>query len=121
MIRRHPIVATAVGIPLVLTLTLATLVSLWLAGVQIPGASAARWFTITKTANADYTPTPGLAGVNPRTDYFFKGSIGLLYEVNPHYSIGPLYEFSSGTTTDVAAGGPQYTRNFFSIRLVARR
>ncbi len=69
---------------------------------------------------ADYTAAPGLA-VNPRSDYFFKGSIGLLYEVNPHYSIGPLYEFSSGTTTDVAAGGPQYTRNFFSIRLVARR
>ena len=58
MIRRHPIVATVVGIPLVLTLTLGTLVSLWLAGVPIPGASAARWFTITKTANADYTPSP---------------------------------------------------------------
>ena len=58
MIRRHPVVATLVAIPLVLTLSLATLVSLWLAGVQIPGASAARWFTITKTANADYTPSP---------------------------------------------------------------
>lgn len=70
---------------------------------------------------ADYTPVPGLAGVNPRTDYFVKASIGLLYEVRPEYSIGPLYEFSQGTTTDVAAGGPQFTRNFFSIRLVARR
>ncbi len=70
---------------------------------------------------ADYTPVPGLAGVNPRTDYFVKASIGLLYEVRPQYSIGPLYEFSQGTTTDVAAGGPQFTRNFFSIRLVARR
>ena len=58
MIRRHPVAATLVAIPLVLTLSLATLVSLWLAGVQIPGASAARWFTITKTANADYTPSP---------------------------------------------------------------
>ena len=58
MIRRHPIVATVVGIPLVLTLTLGTLVALWLAGVQVPGAAAARWFTITKTANADYTPAP---------------------------------------------------------------
>jgi hypothetical protein len=70
---------------------------------------------------ADYTPVAGLAGVNPRTDYFVKASIGLLYEVRPQYSIGPLYEFSQGTTTDVAAGGPQFTRNFFSIRLVARR
>jgi LCP family protein required for cell wall assembly len=58
VIRRHPVVAIVVGIPVVLTLTLTTLISLWLAGVQIPGASAARWFTITKTANADYTPAP---------------------------------------------------------------
>jgi hypothetical protein len=70
---------------------------------------------------ADYTPAPGVAGVNPRTDSFIKGSIGLLYEVRPQYSIGPLYEYSQGWSTDVPAGGPQYTRNFFSIRLVARR
>ena len=70
---------------------------------------------------ADYTPVPGLAGVNPRTDYFVKASFGLLYEVRPQYSIGPLYEYSQGWTSDVTAGGPQYSRNFFSIRLVARR
>jgi hypothetical protein len=70
---------------------------------------------------ADYTPIPGLAGVNPRTDYFIKATLGLLYEVRPQYSIGPLYEYSQGWSSDVAAGGPQYTRNFFSIRLVARR
>lgn len=58
MIRRHPIVATLVGLPLVVCLSLGTLVALWLAGVQVPGASAARWFTLTKTANADYTPGP---------------------------------------------------------------
>jgi hypothetical protein len=70
---------------------------------------------------ADYTPAPGVAGVNPRTDTFIKASIGLLYEVRPQYSIGPLYEYSQGSSSDVAAGGPQYTRNFFSIRLVAKR
>jgi len=69
---------------------------------------------------ADYTPVPGL-GANPRTDYFIKASLGLLYEVRPQYSIGPVYEYSQGTTTDVAAGGPQFTRNFFSVRLIARR
>lgn len=58
MIRRHPILATLVIVPTVLVLSLSTLVALWLAGVQVPGASAARWFTITKTANADYTPAP---------------------------------------------------------------
>jgi Putative beta-barrel porin 2 len=70
---------------------------------------------------ADYTPAPGVSGVNPRTDTFVKASIGLLYEVRPQYSIGPLYEYSQGSSTDVAAGGPQYSRNFFAIRLVARR
>lgn len=70
---------------------------------------------------ADYTPVPGLAGVNPRTDTFIKASIGLLYEVRPQYSIGPLYEYSQGSSTDVLAGGPQFTRNMFSIRLVAKR
>jgi len=58
VIRRHPVVATLVAVPLVLVLSLTTLVALWLAGVQVPGASAARWFTITKTAAADYTPSP---------------------------------------------------------------
>ena len=70
---------------------------------------------------ADYTPAPGVAGVNPRTDYFIKASIGLLYEVRPQFSIGPLYEYSQGSSSDVAAGGPQYNRNFFAIRLVAKR
>ena len=69
---------------------------------------------------ADYTPVPGL-GANPRTDYFIKVSLGLLYEVRPQYSIGPVYEYSQGTTTDITAGGPQFTRNFFSVRLIARR
>ena len=70
---------------------------------------------------ADYTPAPGVSGVNPRTDYFVKASLGLLYEVRPQYSIGPVYEYSQGWSTDVAAGGPQYSRNFFAIRLVAKR
>ena len=52
MIHRHPIRAVLVGLPLVVMLSFGTLVALWLAGVQVPGASAARWFTLTKTANA---------------------------------------------------------------------
>ena len=57
MIRRHPVRAALIGIPLVVTLSFATLIALWLSGVSVPGASAARWFTLTKTANADYTPS----------------------------------------------------------------
>ena len=70
---------------------------------------------------ADYTPAPGVTGVSPRTDYFVKASLGFLYEVRPQYSIGPIYEYSQGWSTDVPAGGPQYSRNLFSIRLVAKR
>ena len=69
---------------------------------------------------ADYTPVPG-TGTAPRTDYFFKGSLGALYEVRPQYSIGPVYEYTQGWSTDVLAGGPQFNRSLFSIRLVMRR
>ena len=69
---------------------------------------------------ADYTPVPG-TGTPPRTDYFFKGSLGLLYEVRPQYSIGPVYEYTQGWTTDVLTGGPQFSRSLLSVRLVVRR
>lgn len=71
--------------------------------------------------SAAYTPAVGVSGVNPRTDYFFKGAIGLLYELRPQFSIGPLYEYTQGWSSDVAAGGPSYSRSLFSIRLVVKR
>ena len=71
-------------------------------------------------STADYTPVPG-TGTPPRTDYFVKASIGALYEVRPQYSIGPVYEYTQGWSTDVATGGPQFNRSLFSIRLVLRR
>ena len=58
MIRRHPLRTVLVSVPLVVMLTFGTIVALWLAGVSVPGASASRWFTVTKTANANYTPSP---------------------------------------------------------------
>lgn len=70
---------------------------------------------------ADYTPASGVPNVSPRTDYFFKGSIGLMYSLRPQVQIGPLYEYTQGWSTNVPAGGPQYNRNMFSIRLTARR
>ncbi|MGQ0580723.1 MAG: outer membrane beta-barrel protein [Reyranella sp.] len=75
----------------------------------------------TSINTADYTPATGVANVAPRTDYFFKGSIGLMYSLRPQVQIGPLYEYMQGWSTDVAAGGPAYTRNMFSIRLIAKR
>lgn len=69
---------------------------------------------------ADYSPAPG-SGTPARTDYFFKASLGALYEVRPEYSIGPVYEYTQGWSSDVAAGGPQFNRSLFSLRLVIRR
>ncbi len=69
---------------------------------------------------AQYSPVPG-SGVGPRTDYFWRASLGLLYSLRPQLQIGPLYEHSTGSSTDVASGGPSYTRDVISIRLVAKR
>ena len=68
--------------------------------------------------NADYTPYPGLAP--PRTDTFITAKLGLLYTLRPQIEIGPLIEYSQGSSTDPVAG-PSFTRQIFSIRLIARR
>jgi len=70
---------------------------------------------------ADYTPVSGLPNVNPRTDYFWRSSIGVMYSLRPQVAIGPLYEHTNGWSSDVAAGGPSYTRDVISIRLIAKR
>ena len=75
----------------------------------------------TSLTSADYTPAFGVPNVAPRTDYFFKGSLGVMYSLRPQVQIGPLYEYMQGWSTDVPAGGPAYTRNTLSIRLVAKR
>lgn len=69
---------------------------------------------------SQYSPVPG-SGVGPRTDYFWRASLGLLYSLRPQVQIGPLYEHFTGSSTDVANGGPSYTRDVISIRLVAKR
>jgi len=69
---------------------------------------------------AQYTPAPG-SGVGPRTDYFWRASLGLLYSLRPQVQIGPLYEHMTGSSTDVANGGPSYTREVISLRVVAKR
>lgn len=58
-LRRHPFITATVSIPLVIALTLAGGFMLWLNGVRLPYASGAVWFSVTKTAAADYTPAPG--------------------------------------------------------------
>jgi hypothetical protein len=67
---------------------------------------------------ADYTAIPG-TGASPRTDYFFRGQIGLLYSLRPEIQIGPVFEYAKGSSTNSL--GPSYDRQVFSIRLIAKR
>ena len=92
-------------------------------GVDFTYEINGEWMAVGGTSinTAQYNPAFGVANVSPRTDYFFKGSIGLMYSLRPQVQIGPLYEYTNGWSTDVAAGGPSYSRNMFSIRLTARR
>ena len=69
---------------------------------------------------SQYNPVAG-SGVGPRTDYYWRASLGLLYALRPQVMIGPLYEHTSGSSTDVANGGPSYTREVISIRVVGAR
>ena len=69
---------------------------------------------------ADYAPADGVQGVNPRTDYFMRGQIGLLYSIKPEIQIGPFFEYSRASSTD-ATNGPSYDRQIYSIRLIAKR
>lgn len=59
ILRRRPLLATLLAVPLLLGLALGGLVAAWLAGWRVPGASGAVWFDVTKTAASDYTPEPG--------------------------------------------------------------
>jgi hypothetical protein len=67
---------------------------------------------------ADYTPIAG-SGAPPRTDTYLRGQIGLLYTLRPQVQIGPMIEYSSGSSTD-PVNGPSYQRQIFSVRLIAK-
>jgi len=67
---------------------------------------------------ADYSLVEG-SGAGPRTDYFFRGQIGLLYSIRPEIQIGPFFEYSRGSSTNSL--GPSYDRQIYSIRLIAKR
>ncbi len=67
---------------------------------------------------SQYSPIDG-TNADPRTDYFFRGQLGLLYTIRPEIQIGPFYEYSQGWSTNSL--GPSYDRHIFSIRLIAKR
>jgi hypothetical protein len=67
---------------------------------------------------ADYTPVIGL-GAPPRTDTYLRGQLGVLYTLRPQVQIGPMVEYSSGSSTD-PINGPSFQRQIFSVRLIAK-
>jgi hypothetical protein len=67
---------------------------------------------------ADYNPVAGL-GAPQREDSFARGSLGFLWAPRPQFSIGPVFEYTQGSSTDQT--GPAYTRQLISIRLSAKR
>ncbi len=67
---------------------------------------------------ADYTIVPG-SGAPSRTDTYLRGQIGLLYTLRPQVQIGPMIEYSSGSSTD-PVNGPSFQRQIFAVRLIAR-
>ncbi|MBS0546316.1 MAG: outer membrane beta-barrel protein [Proteobacteria bacterium] len=67
---------------------------------------------------SEYNPIDGL-GATPRTDTFTRASLGLLYMFRPQLSIGPVFDYTKGGSTD--STGPAYDRQLFSIRLSAKR
>lgn len=73
---------------------------------------------------ADYQPADqgalGLAApAAARQDAFARGSIGFLWQPRPQFSIGPIFEYTQGSSSEPT--GPAYTRQLLSIRLSARR
>jgi hypothetical protein len=68
---------------------------------------------------ADYQPVDGL-GATPRQDGFFRGQLGFLYSFRPQVQIGPVCEYTQGSTS-IPGAGPTYNRQICSVRLTARR
>ena len=112
MIRRHPLRTVLVGLPLVITLAFGSLVALWLAGGSVPGASASRRFTVTKTANANYTPSPDkpvfllAIGNDGRTgDTVTRGDAIHLIGVNPMLHQATILDIPRDTGMNIPGHG----------------
>jgi hypothetical protein len=67
---------------------------------------------------ADFAPVD--TSVAPRSDKILRGRIGFFYQLRPQVGIGPVFEYTQGSSTD-PTNGPTYERETISIRLTARR
>lgn len=69
--------------------------------------------------NAEYNPVDATV-TQPRTDRIYRGQLGVLYSFRPEFQIGPVFEYTKGTSTD-NVGGPAYDRQVVFLRLVGKR
>lgn len=111
-LRRHPLAATLLALPLVVALAFAGITAAWLAGWSVPGASAAVWFDVTKTAAADYTPRPGepvfilAIGNDGRPgDTVTRGDAIHLIGVNPATGQATILDFPRDTGMQIPGHG----------------
>jgi LCP family protein required for cell wall assembly len=112
VIRRHPILTTLIAIPVATAVAFGVLMSLWLAGIQVPGASAQRWFTLTKTGVANYTPSTNepvfllALGNDGRTgDTVTRGDAIHLIGINPALRQGTILDIPRDTGMAIPGHG----------------
>ena len=68
----------------------------------------------------DYNPADGNPAGTPRTDKTLRFALGFQYQLNPRVGIGPMFEYTNGSSTDTT-NGPSYSRETLSLRLSAKR
>ena len=68
---------------------------------------------------AVYAVAPG-ANAPPRTDTYMRAQLGVLYSLRPQVSIGPVFEYIKGDSTD-PINGAIYDRQTIAVRLTTRR
>ena len=111
-LRRHPFVTVTITLPLVVVLALAGGFTLWLNGVHLPGASGAIWFSVEKTAAADYTPAPNqpvfilaLGNDGRPGDTSTRGDAIHLIGVNPVSRKATILDFPRDTSLAIPGHG----------------
>jgi len=111
-LRRHPIVTATVTLPLVVALALTGGFLLWLNGARMPFASGAVWFSVTKTAAADYTPAPGapvfilaLGNDGRPGEVQTRGDAIHLIGVNPTLRKATILDFPRDTSLPIPGHG----------------
>lgn len=68
---------------------------------------------------ADYTPVDS-STTQARTDKILRAQLGLLYSIRPEIQIGPVYEYTQGTSSD-QTNGPSYDRHVVYMRMIGKR